>query len=146
MPVLRKGPQLLLNFRVTTWVSSIDPSSGQRQDTDTIDSGTTHPMHVIEVENASTVQRDCRVVGKLPNGKTHLTFDDGGTATDTWSRDISSMAANDVREGDCPLQHVQEALAREPVRCEEVYSRRGNGTWVPETGKIPLGVQINVQK
>jgi hypothetical protein len=101
---------------------------------------------VIEVENASTVQRDCRVVGKLPNGKNHLTFDYGGTATDTWSRDISSMAANDVRDADCSLQHVQEALSREPVRCEEVYSRRGNGTWVPETGKIPLGVQINVLK
>src|SRR5690349_9984469 len=127
MPNLRSGPEQLVNFRVETWVSS------QSVDIDTIDSQTQNTVHVIEVENTTSVPRDCRVKGKLPNGTTYLSFDDGGNITDTWSKDISNLAAkgaNDVRERHCSLRHVSEALRPEPVRCEEVCSKRGSGSWV----------------
>jgi hypothetical protein len=147
MPQLRNGPQLLVNFRVTTWVSSIDPHTQQRKDTDRVDSRTQGGIHVIHVENTTSVPRDCRVVGKLPNGLTFLSFDDGGIIKDEWSKDIPNMKdANDPHERHCDLRHVSEAFVLEPVRCEEVYSKYGNGSWVPETGLIPLAVNIAVQK
>jgi hypothetical protein len=141
MATLRNGPVLLVNFRVTTWISSANG------DTATISPSTKDPIHLIEVENMSPVNRNCCVVGKLPNGAISLSFYDGGSGTDSWRKEIPSMSPNaPPRVRDCPLNHVRESRVPEPVRCEEVWSKRGNGNWVSETGKIPFGVHITVQK
>lgn len=138
MATLRAGPELLINCQVTTWVSS------QNSDIDQIDGTTPSPLHIIQIDNTSAVPRDARVQGKLPNGTTVLRFDDGGTKTDTWTKDIMSMTVNEVRERNCALEHVSASSAPEPVRCEAVWTKRGKGAWVSETGKIPLGVQVDV--
>jgi hypothetical protein len=44
------------------------------------------------------------------------------------------------------MEHVSEAILPESIRCEEVWSKYGSGIWVPETGRIPFGVSINVKK
>ena len=131
--------ELLVNFQVSTWVSS------QNAEITTIRKSTRDPIHVIQVENTSTVPRDARVIGCLPDGANNLIFDDSGTKKSDWSRDIGNMAANEIRRRNCRLEHVSASSQPVPVRCEEVWTKRGIGNWVLETGKIPLGVDIDVK-
>jgi hypothetical protein len=131
--------ELLGNFQVSTWVSS------QNQEITTIRKSTRDPIHVIQVENTSTVPRDSRVIGCLPDGTNNLTFDDAGTKKGDWSRDIANMAVNEIRRRNCPLEHVNAASEPVPVRCEEVWTKRGTGKWILESGKIPFGIDIDVR-
>ena len=62
--------ELLVNFQVSTWVSS------QNAEITTIRKSTRDPIHVIQVENTSTVPRDARVIGCLPDGANNLIFDE----------------------------------------------------------------------
>jgi len=95
---------LLSNFLVSTWVYS------RNQEIAVIRKSTPDPRHVIEIENISTVPRDARVKGYLPDGTIHLTFDDAGTKSGDWSKDVGIMTVNEKRRRNCLLQYVSDGL------------------------------------
>lgn len=132
--------ELLGNFQVSTWVSS------QGLEITVIRKSTRDPVHVIQVDNISTVPRDARVVGCLPDGINNLAFYDDKTKRGDWSKDISNMAVNEIRRSNCVLEHVSAASDPVPVRCEEVSTKRGSGKWICEAGNnIPFGVVVDVR-
>jgi hypothetical protein len=131
--------ELLGNFQVSTWVSS------QSQEISLIRKSTRDPIHIIQVDNTSSVPRDARVIGCLPDGTNNLIFNDSGTKTGGWSKEIPNMAVNEIRRRNCPLEYVSLASEPVPVRCEEIWTKRGNGKPVLEIGNLPFGVHIDVK-
>jgi hypothetical protein len=109
-----------------------------------ITNSTTGARHVVKVKNISSLDRSVRVVASLPNGRTHLEFDDNGTKKADWDKNVGKIPKYDRGELECNLVH-KSANKCEPLQCDEVYQQRGTLAWSQlHSPDIPFNIKVDV--
>jgi len=120
--------------RNNTWVSQVDGNN-------------TGFFHVIRVENGSTVPRDVKIVGNLPQGTRRLIFV-GQPAQDKWEDTLSAIQNMSSDQGQCEIQVTSKnnpTQGDERVQCLSVeYKDHWNATWQQCAKNLPLGFKVSV--
>jgi hypothetical protein len=110
-----------------------------------IDSTTSGPHHIVDIENISTVPRGAKIVALLPNSSRGIEFVQGGAALSGWNDEVKNIPSGATRRLGCDLRRNSGPSASgEPIQCDELYENRGTLAWARLYAGVPFQITIVV--
>jgi len=105
----------------------------------------TDGIHLVKVENLSTIPYDVRVSVELPQGTARLAFIVAGSTEDSWKAEAWSLAGSDSENLDCQLDCRANGPASERIHCIAVRWRKPKRhRWHSATKDLPLSLIVQI--